>query len=30
MFIIIKGDTVDHVYNKIMIEDESNTVVQDL
>ena len=32
MFIIIKRDTVDHVhvYKKIMIEDELNTVVHDL
>ena len=27
MFIIIMRDTVDHVYKKIMIEDELNTVV---
>ena len=30
MFIIIKRDTVDHVYKKIMIDDELNTVVHDL
>ena len=30
MFIIIKHDTVDRVYKKIIIEDELNTVVHDL
>ena len=30
MFIIIKRETVDHVYKNIMIEDELNTVVHDL
>ena len=29
MFIIVKRDTVDHAYKKIMIEDELNTVVYD-